>query len=51
MRLSQCPKTAMFPALSWLSCAKGGVGLRARDPWEPLAWAAVRRKARGSAAA
>ena len=27
-------------------CHQGRVELRARDPWEPLAWAAARRKAR-----
>jgi len=49
--LTYCPKTAMFPALSWWPHAiKGGVGLRGRDSWEPLAWAAARRKARRSAA-
>lgn len=32
-------------------CHRGRVGLRGRDSWEPLAWAADRRKARRFAAA
>ena len=35
----------MFPALSWWPPRhQGGVGLKARDPWEPPARAATRRK-------
>ena len=50
--LTQCPKTALFPALSWWSRpVKGGIGLKARDSWEARALATTRRNAQGSAAA
>jgi len=51
LRAHCCSKTAMFRLSRSGPCHHRWVGLRARDPWEPLAWATVRRKTRGSAGA